>query len=76
MQTITLEIRKAEVLDILRNLEKLNLVKLIDNNVNGETETTSKEQLIEEIKEAVEEFKLIRAGKKQARNAEDFLNEL
>jgi hypothetical protein len=29
-----------------------------------------------EIKEAVEEMKLIRAGKKKARNAEDFLNEL
>ena len=26
--------------------------------------------------EAVEEMKLIKAGKKQARNAEDFLNEL
>lgn len=32
--------------------------------------------LMEEIREAVEEMKLIRAGKKKARNAEDFLNEL
>ena len=29
-----------------------------------------------EIREAVEEMKLIRAGKKKVRNAEDFLNEL
>jgi hypothetical protein len=28
------------------------------------------------IREAVEEMKLIRAGKKKARNAEDFLNKL
>ena len=31
---------------------------------------------VQEIKEAVDEMKLIRAGKKKARNAEDFLNEL
>jgi hypothetical protein len=38
--------------------------------------TDSKAELMEDIKEAVEEMKLIRAGKKEARNAEDFLNEL
>ena len=32
--------------------------------------------LMEEIKRAVEEMKLIRAGKKKARNADDFINEL
>lgn len=38
--------------------------------------TEAKAQLMVEIKEAVEEMKLIRTGKKKARNAEDFLNEL
>ncbi|PQJ11748.1 hypothetical protein CJD36_008105 [Flavipsychrobacter stenotrophus] len=38
--------------------------------------TDSKAQLMDEIREAVEEMKLIKAGKKTARNAEDFLNEL
>lgn len=38
--------------------------------------TDSKAALLEELKEAVEEMKLIKAGKKKARNAEDFLNEL
>ncbi|HNR18377.1 MAG TPA: hypothetical protein PKN75_01775 [Bacteroidia bacterium] len=38
--------------------------------------TDSKALLMEEIREAVEEMKLIRKGKKKARNAEDFLNEL
>jgi len=32
--------------------------------------------LIKEIKKAIEEPKLIKAGKKGARNAEDFFNEL
>ena len=38
--------------------------------------TDAKALLLEEIREAVEEMKLIKSGKKQARNAEDFLNEL
>jgi hypothetical protein len=38
--------------------------------------TDSKALLMEEIREAVEEVKLVRAGKKKARNAEDFLNGL
>ncbi len=38
--------------------------------------TDAKALLMEEIREAVEEMKFIRAGKKKARNAEDFLNEL
>lgn len=38
--------------------------------------TDAKALLMEEIREAVEEMKLIRAGKKKARNAEGFLNEL
>jgi len=38
--------------------------------------TEPKALLLEELREAVEEMKLIRAGKKKARNAQDFLNEL
>jgi hypothetical protein len=38
--------------------------------------TDEKALLLSEIKDAVEEMKLIRSGKKKARNAEDFLNEL
>lgn len=36
----------------------------------------AKAELMQEIREAVEEMKLIRSGKKKARNAEEFLNEL
>lgn len=38
--------------------------------------TAQKAQLMEEIKEAVEELKSVKAGKKKVRNAEDFLHEL
>jgi len=38
--------------------------------------TENKAKLISEIRDTVEEIKLIKAGKKVARNAEDFLNEL
>jgi len=38
--------------------------------------TAAKAQLLLDVKEAVNEIKLIRAGKKEARNAEVFLNEL
>jgi hypothetical protein len=36
----------------------------------------TKAELIEDIREAVEEMKLIKAGKLQARNAEDLIDEL
>jgi hypothetical protein len=36
----------------------------------------NKKFFMTELAEAVEEMKLVKAGKKQARNAEDFLNEL
>jgi hypothetical protein len=38
--------------------------------------TEAKAFLMGEIREAVEEMKLIQAGKKEARSAEDFLNGL
>jgi hypothetical protein len=44
--------------------------------VKATTLTEGKAVLMKEIKEAVEEMKLIRADKKQAHNAEDFLNKL
>ena len=53
-------------MDVLRSISYLKTKPL----------TETKAQLVEEIREAVEEMKLIRAGKKKARNAEDFLNEL
>ena len=44
--------------------------------VKAQPLTDEKALLMVEIREAVEEMKLIRSGKKPGRNAEDFLNEL
>jgi hypothetical protein len=54
------------VLELLANLTYVKTHKI----------TPIKAQMIEEFKEAIEELKLVKAGKKKAKNAEDFLNEL
>jgi hypothetical protein len=58
--------KAASLLEVLRSI----------SYVKAKPVTDAKAQLIAEIKEAVDEMKLIRAGEKKARNAEDFLNEL
>lgn len=58
--------KASSLMDVLRGISYVKTKQLTD----------SKAQLMEEIREAVEEMKLIRSGKKKARNAEDFLNEL
>lgn len=58
--------KASSLMDVLNSISYLKAKPLTD----------SKALLLEEIKEAVEEMKLIRTGKKKARNAEDFLNEL
>lgn len=66
---ILLDIPDSKAPSLLEVLKSISYVK-------AKTLTESKALLMEEIREAVEEMKLIRAGKKEARNAEDFLNEL
>jgi hypothetical protein len=58
--------KASSLLDVLHSISYIKTTALTD----------SKAKLMKEIKEAVDEMKLIRAGKKNARNAEDFLNEL
>jgi len=66
---VLLDIKDSKVPFVMELLKNLAFVKA--KPVNKE-----KAQLIAEIKEAVEELKLVKAGKKKARNAEDFLNEI
>ncbi|WP_223857705.1 hypothetical protein [Sphingobacterium micropteri] len=66
---VLLDIKDSKALHLLEVLKELPYVKT-------KQLTDSKAQLMSEIREAVEEMKLIRAGKKQARDAEDFLNGL
>ncbi len=66
---VLLDIKNDKATHLLEVLKSLRYVKV-------KTISDEKALLIEEIKEAVEEFNLIKTGKKQARNVEDFLNEL
>ena len=66
---VLLDIQDSKAQPLLEVLSGLSYVK-------AQPLTEEKAQLMSEIREAVEEMKLIRAGKKQARDAEEFLNEL
>jgi hypothetical protein len=58
--------RAVSILDVLKSISYVKAKPL----------TEVKAQLLSEMKDAVDEIKLIKTGKKKARNAEDFLNEL
>jgi hypothetical protein len=64
---LDIEDRKAGAL--LSLLKDLKYVK-------AETLTLPKAKFLSELKEAVDELNLIKQGKRKARNAADFLNEL
>ena len=66
---VLLDIKDSKANFMMELLNSLSFVK-------AEPLSGSKALLINEMKEAVEEMKLIRSGKKKARKAEDFLNEL
>ncbi len=66
---ILLDIPDNKALSLLEVLQRISYVK-------AKQLTDTKALLMEEMREAVEEMKLIRAGRKKARNAQDFLNEL
>jgi len=58
--------KASSLMDVLKSISYVKAKQLTD----------SKALLMHEIRESVEEMKLIKSGKKIARNAEDFLNEL
>lgn len=58
--------KAASFMDVIKSISYVKVKPLTD----------AKAVLMEEIKEAVEEMKLIKSGKIIARNAEDFLNDL
>jgi len=66
---VLLDIKDSKAIALLDVLNSLPYVKTIPL-------TEDKALLMQEIKEAVEEMKHIKARTKKARNAEDFLNEL
>jgi len=66
---ILVEIADDKAASFLEVLQGISFIKF-------QPLTNAKSELISEIREAVEEMKLISAGKKKVRDAEDFLNEL
>ncbi len=60
------ENKASSLMDVLKSISCVKAKPLTD----------TKALLMEEIREAVEEMKLIRSGKMKARNVEDFLNKL
>lgn len=66
---VLLDIKDAKAPFVMELLQSLSFVK-------AKTLTPYKAKILEDVKEAVEEMKLIKAGKLKARNAEDVLNEL
>ena len=59
--------KKAKsLIDVLRSISFIKVKPI----------SSEKALLLEEVREAVDEMALIKAGKRKARNAEDFLNEL
>ena len=66
---ILLDIKDAKAPYLMEVLKSLSYVK-------AKTLTPYKAKVLEDLKEAVEEMKLVKKGKLRARNAEDIFNEL
>jgi len=69
------------IMQVLLNIPDTKAPFLMDvlqhiSYVEAKPLTDEKALLLSEIKDAVEEMKLIRAGQKNARNVQDFLHEL
>ena len=67
---VLLEVKDNKVAFFLEIIKNFSFVK------EAKTISDAKADLIQDIKEAVEELKLVRDGKLIARNAEDLINEL
>jgi hypothetical protein len=66
---VLLDIKDSKAPFIMELLQNFSFVK-------AKTLTPYNTKILEDVKEAVEEMKLIRAGKLKARNAEDLFHEL
>ncbi len=83
MEIATTELKFSSIIELadfirqrFSSSERSKIVELIQPTENEDYEEPTKEQLIEEIKEAVREVNLAMAGKIKLKTAEEFLNEL
>ena len=64
---ILLDIKAAFFMELIKNFSFIK---------QGTPLSVTKAELIQDIREAVEELKLVKEGKMEARNAEDLIDEL
>lgn len=71
MKQITIHIPDNKVSFFMELIKSLKFIKKVETE-----EGTSKEQILQNLQDAVEEVNQIKAGKKKAQPLSDFLNEL
>ena len=71
MKQVTVHIPDKKFNFFIELIKSLGFVKKVDSN-----DEPSKEQLLQELKEAVTELKQVEQGKLKARPAKELLNEL
>lgn len=71
MKQVTLHIPESKYPFFIELVKNLEFVKKIEDN-----DEPTKEQILKGLKEAIEEVKLIKAGRRKAQSLNDFLNEL
>lgn len=75
MKQITISVPDSKFPFTLDLFKQLKFVKTVKTNEDLDRAPT-KEEFIQDLREAAEEVKLIKAGKKKAPSFEGFLNEL
>lgn len=77
MKQLTVQIPDAKYHFFMELIRSLNFVATVEDQTNtDEQEVMTKHQILEDFKGALQEVKLIKAGKKKAISLEDLINEL
>lgn len=71
MQTVTVQLKNKKAYSLLKNLEEINLIKLVK-----EPGSPYKRKIAKSLKNALKEVKDFEKGKTKLRNAKDLLNEI
>jgi hypothetical protein len=73
---LVIDVKDSKADLLLEFLRTLTYVKVRQAPAEDTNEAGGKAEVLAGVKEAVEEMKLVKAGKLKGRNAMDFLNEL
>jgi hypothetical protein len=72
MATLTLEVENKKLKFIKDLLQHFSFVRVQENDIQEDTDS----QVVDNIRQGIEEMKLIEQGKKKSRPAREFLKEL